>query len=153
MGLVEGWAGVPALAGLIALSLVAVVAGLASLEVMSPTRDGYAVVASWLRRNSASNATVGSVEIGRIGLLSGRQMIDPLGLLDPAAVDHVRQQDWTWWLPHYRPDYVVVEAGLYWDPVTAWSTSPYFASTYRSVFSTGQLIVYERDDLVASSAS
>jgi hypothetical protein len=73
----------------------------------NPVERLYEKTGIWLDGNTAPHATVGYLEIGRIGYFARRTMIDPLGLIDPAIAAHVAQRDMLWAYEHYRPDYII----------------------------------------------
>jgi hypothetical protein len=73
----------------------------------NPIERLYDKTGRWLDGNTNPRATIGYLEIGRIGYYSRRTMIDPLGLIDPAIAPHVAQRDMLWAYEHYRPDYII----------------------------------------------
>lgn len=109
--------------------------------------DDYEVAGDWIAANTPTDATVAAAEIGVIGWRSERCMVDFLGLLDPAAADHLADGDFSWWVSHYRPDYWVTTSAS-----TGWVEGPALASAqgqYRPVFTHGHVTVSQRR-LVAS---
>jgi hypothetical protein len=96
----------------------------------NPIERLYDKTGVWLDGNTAPRATVGYLEIGRIGYYARRTMIDPLGLIDPAITPHVAQGDMLWAYAHYRPDYIIYNqefAGW----LAALPQQPWFQQEYR----------------------
>lgn len=72
-----------------------------------PSRPVYSDAGRWLSKNTPANATVGYHEIGYLGFHSRRTIVDPLGLVTPAAIPHVARGQLTWAFLTFRPDYLV----------------------------------------------
>lgn len=128
------------------VALVAV--GFSQLPPMSPDRRDVPLVAAWLDEHTPPDATVAAMEVGRLGLLSNRRMVDYLGLLDSHANDHVRRGDWTWWPGAYQPDYWVGYRTLKWDPASKVSTMPGFDAAFKEVYETEYLVIYQRQEII-----
>ena len=97
--------GVVATAAALSASAVAAV-GLSSTVELGPNehRRDYREVAAWIDHDATDpHPTVATLEIGTIGYFSRAHIIDYLGLLDPAANNHLRRGDLSWWLPTYQP--------------------------------------------------
>jgi hypothetical protein len=110
----------------------------------SPLREDYFVMGSWLRTQTPKSATIAFYEIGAIGWVSDRRIIDSVfGLLDAAALPYVRKLDVTWWSDYYRPDYVLrvvsnIHPGEWGKP---WRIGHQW---YAPVHRTAQLVAYRR---------
>jgi hypothetical protein len=140
-----GWRAIST-GAVVALSLgLAISVGLSrEIARMSPDRMEYADVARWLRSNSAADASVFALEIGRIGFLSDRRIVDALGLLDGQANEHIRNQDWNWWVYAYEPDFLVWHRGMELAQESGVRDEPWFQTTYRLAFETPTMEVFER---------
>jgi hypothetical protein len=111
---------------------------------MLPVRQEHAQVGAWLATNTPPHATVAAAEIGRIGSFSDRTMVDYLGLLDSAAVPHLKQADWSWWIEDIRPDYWVADGNPEFTPDDQVRNNPALGVGYVEVMATDHLIVYQR---------
>lgn len=129
-----------------------VVSGFGEIQKMEPNRSEIPLVSDWLARNTSPTAVVAAGEVGSLGLLSDRRMVDYLGLLDSRANDHLRRQDWNWWLAAYQPDYWVTYRTNSWAPLTPVSTLPWFGDVFRPVYETQYMVVYQRVAPVPSTA-
>jgi len=93
----------------------------------------YNDVGQWLAANTPETATVGYVEIGRIGYVARRTMVDQMGLVTPGAAEHLAEHDPLWAIHRYQPDYYLV------NPIFDWVGSPeseaWFPAAYRPVAS------------------
>jgi hypothetical protein len=72
-----------------------------------PSRPVYFDTGRWLAENTPASASVGYHEIGYLGFRSRRTIVDPLGLVTPAAIPHVARGQLTWAYRRFRPDYLV----------------------------------------------
>ncbi len=68
----------------------------------------YREVGTWLRQHTPPGSVVAAWEIGAIGYYSDRPILDYLGLITPAAQEHVARGDYSWWVHERPPDYVIV---------------------------------------------
>ncbi len=139
----------PQFAAGIAVAAIVTVFGLSAV-VSGPAdfRDEYTYVGEWLRRNTAEDATVASLEVGKIGWFSQREMVDYLGLLDSDANRHVRAGDFSWWAEHYQPDYWVTQG----DSVDEdFARSPCMKAAFEPVLETATQTVYRRTTKVTGS--
>lgn len=94
---------------LLALSPV-VVAQLVQSTMLTganPVEQLYSKTGRWISRNTPQDASIGYLEIGRVGYYARRRIIDPLGLIEPTIHAHVAQGDLDWAYEHYRPDYII----------------------------------------------
>lgn len=78
----------------------------------------YRAAGEWLNSNTPNDASIGTLEAGIIGYYSQRIMIDFAGLLQPdVAAQLARETTYDqaayWAAEHYRPDYLVLQSGLF----------------------------------------
>lgn len=92
----------------------------------------YEQAGRWFAANSAPDATIAYYEIGRIGYVSQRPIVDLLGLVTPGVASRVAKGDLVWAYMRYKPDYIVFnEAFAGWTaPVRR---EPWFADSYEPV--------------------
>lgn len=140
------WPRAIALAAIATGISAAMVMGLSGLAHMAQTRvELRQNIGPWLRAETPATASVACMEIGILGYTSDRRIVDYLGILDSEAVPHIAQGDWTWWLGHYRPDYVVMyPAAIGWAPADAVVSLPWFAEVYRVIKQDPNVIIYQR---------
>ena len=75
--------------------------------------ETYAAAAAWLNANAPAGAAIASAEIGVFGYhYSKGPIIDPLGLVTPGAESHIRKRRYSWYIPVYHPDYIVVKSPI-----------------------------------------
>ena len=67
----------------------------------------YPEVGKWLAEYTKEDSEVAAWEIGFIGDISDRKIIDLCGLAQPEATEHIAQGDFLWLLRKYQPDYYV----------------------------------------------
>jgi len=77
-------------------------------ELISNERSGYAPVGRWLEKNTSKQSSIACVEIGHIGWYSKRKIIDILGLVTPMNAQFLGQRNFSAWLNHYYPDYILI---------------------------------------------
>ncbi len=70
-------------------------------------QQNYVATGNWLKENTLPEASVAMVEIGLVGWYSERYIIDILGLVNPHNADYVAQREFSSWLMHYQPDYLL----------------------------------------------
>jgi hypothetical protein len=80
----------------------------------------YKASGEWLRENTNPEDKVGSLEVGIIGYYSERTMVDFAGLIQPKVAerldpDSTYEDAATWAIETYRPDYIVLQEGLFSD--------------------------------------
>lgn len=77
-------------------------------EPVSAKYENYKLATEWLNDNVFKGATVAANEIGVLGYFYRQgKVIDGLGLVTPGVADHVRQQDYTWYVHEYQPDFLM----------------------------------------------
>ena len=112
----------------------------------------YEEIGTWLRAETPTGATVGTLEVGIIGYYSQRTMVDFSGLVQPevarqlAAVGTYAGST-KWAIERYEPDYVVLDRSAF----PGLPTSDWFGSTYapvRSFAGLGDLwlTIYQRSE-------
>jgi hypothetical protein len=107
-------------------------------------------VAAWVHDNVADDASVAASEIGVLGWYGQAEMIDYLGLLDPASADDLASADMLGWLERNQPDYWLVhddetQPGLQpWPMEAQGATAPWFDDVFRPVLSEPGLVLYRR---------
>ena len=111
----------------------------------SPRRE-YDEIGNWIRRNTPEESTVATFEIGRVGFVSRRTIIDPLGLLDDDLARFVAAGDLTSWLAETQPDYWVLSVGFIDAPLRR---SPCLADHFTEVFRTRSFTVEKRTSRIA----
>ena len=117
-----------------------------------PPRPGYADAAQWIAANTPADASVAATEIGMLGWYSKRHVVDYLGLVDPAAVEPMREGDMQWWVNHLAPDYwmALARPSKIEDPV---KTAPWFHRVFEEVYRNYDVVVYRRIGRAPSTAS
>jgi hypothetical protein len=91
----------------------------------------YNDVARWLADNTARDASVAYLEIGRIGYYSDRRIIDQMGLVTPEAIEQVRRRNLTWVINAFKPDYYLVHSAFTWAGAPL--DEPWFRVAYEPV--------------------
>lgn len=96
---------------IIFFSLICMGSLLALWKVVSLSERGrfenYAAIGNWLKSNTRSNASIAMVEIGTVGWYADRTIIDILGLVNKYNADHIAKREFSGWLLHYQPDYIL----------------------------------------------
>ncbi len=103
----------------------------------------YREAGTWLAANTDPTARVAAIEIGVIGQLSGRPILDTMGLVSPELRGHLVgwEETLTYALWQYEPAYLVALTGTGWDTLTPqW----WFREQYREVAAFGRVAIYER---------
>lgn len=85
----------------------------------SPRNETYYEVGNWLRENTEEGTSVAVVEIGIIGYLSQRTIVDTMGLVTPDVAQHLVgwEQSVVYALERFSPDYAVALSNTAWDLV------------------------------------
>ena len=112
-------------------------------SIAAHVNQTYAEVGTWLEQHTDTNATAATIEIGLIGYLSERPIIDTMGLVTTELTDH--QLGWAETLVYalntLQPDYAIALTNTAWDAVTArW----WFQENYQPVASFDRATIYER---------
>jgi len=87
----------------------------------------YRAVGDWLRENSPTEASVGTLEVGIIGYYAQRPMVDFSGLIQPdIAAQLERAGSYAavaqWAVTQYNPEYLLLQQGLFPELESAAST-------------------------------
>lgn len=126
-----------AVAGALAMGVVAIysVKNINEMQVRT---------ANWIKEHSSESDLIAVNDIGAAGFLSGRRILDTVGLVEPAITEHfLAGGDLASYLARRRPRYVVLFPAWY----------PKFTAiedglTRRAVFSTSPNVVCGGDELV-----
>lgn len=76
----------------------------------APVEEGYVQAALWLRDNTSPDALVGATQIGALGYLSQRPLVDYFSRLQPQIRQALARGDRLWWLGEYQPRYLVLRS-------------------------------------------
>lgn len=145
----QAW-GLRAARGVLALScLAALGSSYAGRSVAAATSDApghlpeYRSVGSWMAAHTAETDRVATIEIGVIGRLSRRPILDTMGLVSPEMRGHLL--GWTetlvYALAQIEPDYAVALTQTAWDGITPqW----WFMERYQPVVTFGRATIYQR---------
>jgi len=103
----------------------------------------YVPVGRWLADNTPADSTVASIEIGVIGYISRRPILDTMGLVSPDMARH--QLGWVETLAYalnvHQPDYAVALRDTAWDGIVdRW----WFRERYEPVAHFGETTIYGR---------
>ncbi len=112
-------------------------------RLMQGYQPAYVPAARWLAANSPADATIATIEIGKIGYESGRPIVDTMGLVSPGMTGHQLgwQETLVYALNSYRPDYLVTLPNTAWDAVVPeW----WFQRDYAPVAAFDNVTLYQR---------
>jgi hypothetical protein len=94
----------------------------------TPSETLYDDVGKWLAANTAADASVSYVEIGRIGYYSRRPIVDLMGLVTPGASRKAAEREFGWAVNRYKPAYYISCNAIGWaDEIRQ---EPWFSTTY-----------------------
>lgn len=107
------------------------------------TRSAYEQVGRWLAGNTSDQSDVASIEIGIIGYLSQRPILDTMGLVSPDMAQH--QVGWLETLAYalnaHAPNYAATLPATAWDEVVdRW----WFQEQYEEVRQFDEVTLYRR---------
>jgi hypothetical protein len=94
-----------------------------------PRNAAYERLANWLRRNTEPTARVAAAEIGVVGYMSARQMVDMAGLMHEEGPAELRRHNAAWWLPRRSPELVIAHT-----PAWPFEAIVESSSEYRLVY-------------------
>lgn len=110
------------------------------------TRAHYADVGNWLRANASIGAEIATIEIGLIGYLANRPILDTMGLVSTDMTTH--QVGWAetliYALNSRQPEYAVALPETAWDVVIE---QPWFVNQYAIAAVVGDITIFERQSL------
>lgn len=138
------WPTTSLVAGLLLISRM----GAMPFEVPEPyVSDEYVTVGKWIRSHSLETDRVACVEIGYLGYVTQRPIVDVYGLIHPQALSSIWNLELTWWFDSENPPEFVVrhrspwpgEPGPNWGPL--WSI---FLKKYRAAIRIGTVVVFHR---------
>jgi hypothetical protein len=79
-----------------------------SIAPISSEYENYKQAAEWLNANASPGSGVGANDIGILRYFYKKgPIIDGVGLVTPGVADHVRRRDFSWYIHHYRPNYIM----------------------------------------------
>lgn len=109
----------------------------------------YRTVGEWLKEQTPTTASVGTLEVGIIGYYAERRMIDFAGLIQPEAAQHLlpttTYEDVALWsFAQFRPDYLVLHTGMFprLEHDLTFQQRCQARSTFEEAHYVGQLVVY-----------
>ena len=121
--------------------------GRTSLVQSSNNGPGYLAeyrdVGAWLAANTLKTDKIATIEIGVIGRLSQRPILDTMGLVSPEMRGHLVgwAESLTYAIGQHNPDYAITLNGTAWDSVTPqW----WFRERYHPVAEFGRATIYQR---------
>ncbi|MEJ2207908.1 MAG: hypothetical protein P8129_02595 [Anaerolineae bacterium] len=134
----------PVLGGLLMLALLLNRGGyMRAIVANRGYRAAYEQVGQWLANNTSPQSDVASIEIGVIGYLSQRPILDTMGLVSPDMRQH--QVGWletlAYALDAHSPEYVVALPGTAWDDIIDYW---WFQEQYETVVGFDEVMVYHR---------
>jgi hypothetical protein len=156
-----GTAEVLAVAGRVNPRLVLVLAtvtGVVFLALVVPrytngvNYEVYHRLALWIRANTEPDATVAATEIGYLGYVSERPIVDYLGLLDRVSADELARHDLQSWLYRTEPDVVVTHRPA-WSLESPALAAPGFLHAYRLTAGSHGLWVFTKQAPLDPTAS
>ncbi len=114
----------------------------------APVEAAYSQAGAWLRDNTPPGARVGSTQIGLLGYVSGRPLIDYEGRLQPDIAQAHERGDAGWWLGEYVPEYLVLRTSEL-EALDSYAPAqdPWFRATYTEVARAGpdgELVILAR---------
>jgi len=95
-----------------------------------PRTAAYGQLANWLRQNTTPTTRVAAAEIGAVGYLSGRRMVDMAGLMHEEAPAELRRGNGGWWLKRRRPEIVIAHTPA-WRLEAIVESSPEYRLVYQ----------------------
>ena len=104
-------------------------------------RAAYVPTGQWLSQNTPADSSVASIEIGVIGYLSQRPMLDTMGLVSADMTHH--QVGWVETLVYalnaHQPEYAVALPNTGWDAIVGkW----WFEAQYEAVVQFSEVTIY-----------
>ncbi len=72
-----------------------------------PRNAAYEDLADWLRLHTPPSARVAAAEVGVVGYVSGRTMVDMAGLMHEEGPAELRKKNAGWWLARRHPELVI----------------------------------------------
>jgi hypothetical protein len=72
--------------------------------------DTYKLAAEWLNVNATPGSSVGAGDIGVLRFYYEKgPVIDAAGLVNPEVIEHLRNKEYSWFIQHYQPDYLMLK--------------------------------------------
>jgi hypothetical protein len=110
---------------------------------VAPVQRIYVKTGRWLNGHTAANASIGFFEIGFAGYHADRRMIDPMGLVQNDAIQHVKQGDFKWAYRHYRPDLIVINPIRWHARIGNITNESWFQASYRRIAAIDEFGYYD----------
>jgi arabinofuranosyltransferase len=70
--------------------------------------EKYLETGKWFKNNTPKDSKIACVEVGHIGWVSERYIIDILGLVSPYNADFLGKKEFDKWFEIYKPDYILI---------------------------------------------
>ncbi len=120
----------------------------------------YIAGGEWLAKHADRADWVAANEIGYIGVYSGLQVRDMLGLADANSVAPLAAQRWDYWFTdHAKPRFIVIHTDGIDEGEPESASEPWpsaslnlYRSSYREVFRSGEIRIMERTQLETEAA-
>ena len=141
------WGKIPMIAALIAFSFLAIGGGRQLIQIGQTAVPGYNAAyrpaALWLAQNSPPEAQIAAIEIGVLGYLSQRPILDTMGLVTPEMTNHL--VGWRETLVYTSrtlwPDYAIIVPNTAWDwVIDQW----WFYEFYQPVANFDGVVIYQQ---------
>ncbi len=118
--------------------------------VEDPVEVLYEKAGMWFRFSTDKGARIGYQEIGFLGYYSRRNIVDPMGLLDPEVGSHLANGDLTWAFRQYKPEFIV-HTDRFRGPLLTMLSEDWFRDSYKKVHQIEQpgtrpLIIFMKRD-------
>jgi hypothetical protein len=99
----------------------------------SPEYRTYRQAAEWLNANAEVNSSVGANDIGILRYYYQKgPVIDGVGLVNPDIAEHLKDHDYSWYIHHFRPDYLMFNYPTRsWDVNENMSEEEWFKEEYE----------------------
>lgn len=99
---------VPGQIALLAIVAAQTIAAVFMLRAPLQLLTNYEHIATWINENTVPSATIAACDIGELGWVAQRKVIDIVGLTEPKNATHIGNHDVTSWLEEDKPDYIMV---------------------------------------------
>jgi hypothetical protein len=122
------------------LALIVISLYMPSLAPIDPVweqHQTYRRAAEWLNANASPGSSVGASDIGALGYYYEQgPLIDAAGLVTPDVIEHLRAQDFSWFIRHYQPAYL-----MFYHPPRRLTTVDLTEAWFRRQYYVEQIIV------------
>ena len=127
-----GLSGIALLAGMFMLPIITSIAQVNSAHTQVRYQT-HTKLSQWFNRHAPADASIGYVEVGYLGYLTQRPIIDSLGLVTPGVAPAIARRDFAWAYEQYRPDYIIIHAHFFPESMQAMRDSAWFQAEYMQV--------------------